>query len=92
MPAAYNRRSSETNVFGKVTRSALNVPAQGFSIYVDNDRSTTEKHSSSTVRSEKLDLDPVVTALSRQPLTEVFPPPGIQNGNFTNFPVLLIYK
>lgn len=80
MPAAYNRHSSETNVFAKVAHSAFNVPAQGFSIYFDNDRSTTGKHSSSSVRSESLDLDPVVTALSRQPLIEVFPPPRIQNG------------
>ena len=77
-PTASHRNSSEANVFAKVAHSAFNVPSQGFSVYVDKD--TSKPKSSSPVRSERLDLDPVVTALSRQPLTEVFPPPSIQNG------------
>ena len=75
--------SSEANVFAKVVHCAFNPPSQGFSIYVDKDAnkptSLVETRSSSSVRSERLDLDPVVTALSRQPLTEVFPPPSIKN-------------
>lgn len=75
--------SSEANVFAKVAHSAFNIPSQGFTVYVDEDSSKPTslagKRSSSFVSSEKLNLHPAVTALSRQPLTEVFLPPRVQS-------------
>lgn len=76
-PTASHRNSSEANVFAKVAHSAFNVPPQGFSVYIDKD--TSKPKTSSSGRLDSLDLDPVVTALSRQPLTEVFSAPSIQN-------------
>ncbi|XP_028403157.1 G2/mitotic-specific cyclin-A-like [Dendronephthya gigantea] len=79
-PTASFRNSSD-NVFAKVANSGFNVPSQGFSIYVDKDSnkptSLAGKRNSSSVRTETLELDSVVTALSRQPLAEVFPPPSL---------------
>lgn len=78
-----HRTSSEANVFAKVAHSAFNIPSQGFTVYVDEDSSKPTslagKRSSSFVSSEKLNLHPAVTALSRQPLTEVFLPPRVQS-------------
>ncbi|CAB3995919.1 cyclin A [Paramuricea clavata] len=85
-PTASHRNSSEANVFAKVSHSAFNVPPQGFSVYIDKD--TSKPKSSSSGRFDSLDLDPVVTALSRQPLTEVFPAPSIQNDLYDS-PMLL---
>lgn len=81
-PTTSRRTSSEANVFAKVAHSAFNIHSQGFTVYVDEDSSKplslAGKRRSSFGSSEKLNLDPAVTTLSRQPLTEVFLPPRVQ--------------
>ncbi|XP_046853531.1 G2/mitotic-specific cyclin-A-like [Xenia sp. Carnegie-2017] len=83
--AISHRQLSEGHV-----ASSFNAPSQSFTIYVENgddndidigksiNKSTEAGHNKSlSSRTDSLSLNPVVTKLNRQPLTEVFPAPRI---------------